>query len=55
MLQQAPAETFNYMVMGFSLILGVTFLYILSIIIRIRNFKRDLPMLKEVDEKGETG
>jgi hypothetical protein len=51
-LLQAPAETFNYMVLGFSVILGVTFLYILSLVVRIRNLKRDLPLLQEVDEKS---
>jgi hypothetical protein len=47
-VQQSPAETFNYMVLGFSAILSVTFLYILSLVIRYRNLKRDLMVLEEV-------
>ena len=55
MLQQAPAETFNYMVMGFSVILGVTFLYVLSIVVRIRNLKSNLPLLQEIEvDEDET-
>jgi hypothetical protein len=51
-LEQAPAETFNYMVFGFSVILSVLLLYILSLVVRFRNLKRDLMVLKEVDAKG---
>jgi len=48
-LQQTPAETFNYMVLGFSVILGVFFLYVLSFIVRFRKLKRDLLLLKEIN------
>jgi len=47
LLQQAPAETFNYMVLGFSVILSVLFLYILSIVVRFRNLQRDMRLLEE--------
>ena len=49
LLQQAPAETFNYMVLGFSVILSVLSLYILSIAVRYRNLQRDIRLLEEVE------
>lgn len=54
-LLQAPAETFNYMVLGYAVILGVLFLYILSFMVRLRNMKRDYKMLQDVEvEQDET-
>ena len=53
-LQQAPAETFSYMVFGFSVILSVLFLYILSLAVRFRNLKRDLMVMKEIEAKSES-
>ena len=52
-LQQAPAETLNYMVFGFSVILSVLLLYVLSLAVRFRNLKRDLMVLKEIEVKEE--
>ena len=54
-LQQAPAETFNYMVLGFSVILSVLFLYILSLAVRFRNLMRDLMVMKEIEVKEDEG
>jgi hypothetical protein len=48
-LLQAPAETFNFMVLGFSVILGMLFLYVLSLAVRFRNSERDLKLLQEVE------
>lgn len=48
-LLQAPAETFNYMVLGFSVILGVMALYIISLMIRFRNLSKDLELLDEIE------
>ncbi|MFN2303667.1 MAG: hypothetical protein ACK2TV_08030 [Anaerolineales bacterium] len=53
-LQQAPAETFNYMVLGFSVILSVLILYILSIVVRFRNLKRDINLLEEVEVEKDS-
>jgi hypothetical protein len=46
--QEAPADTFNYMLLGFGVILGTTALYILSLWIRMRNTRRDLALLEEM-------
>jgi CcmD family protein len=50
-LQQAPAETTRYMVAGYSVIFSVMFLYVVSLIIRRRNLKRDLEILAEMEPK----
>jgi len=50
-LQQAPAETTRYMVAGYSVIFSVIFLYIVSLIVRRRNLKRDLEILDEMELK----
>jgi CcmD family protein len=51
MLQQAPAETTRYMVAGYTVIFSVMLLYIISLILRRRNLKRDLDTLKEMEIK----
>jgi hypothetical protein len=51
MLQQAPAETTRYMVAGYTVIFSVMLLYIISIIFRRRNLKRDLEILNEMEAK----
>ena len=53
LLQEAPAETFNYMAFGYSVILGVMGLYVLSLISRYRNLERDNELLDELSEKAE--
>jgi hypothetical protein len=52
MLQQAPADTFTYMVLGFAVILGAIALFLVSLVARARNLKRDLALLAEL-EKSE--
>jgi hypothetical protein len=53
MLQQAPAETTRYMVAGYTVIFSVMLLYIISLIIRHRNLKRDLEILNEMETKDK--
>jgi hypothetical protein len=52
-LQEAPAETFNYMAFGFIVILGTMGLYLVSLISRYRNLERDMELLDEVSAKAE--
>ena len=52
-LQDAPADTFNYMALGFVVILGTIGLYVLSLINRYRNLERDMELLDEVSTKAE--
>ena len=53
-LQEAPAETFNYMAFGFIVILGTMGLYLLSLINRYRNLERDMELLDEVSAGDES-
>jgi len=48
-LLQAPADTFNYMVMGYAFILGVLALYIVSILVRFRRLRQEIELLDEVE------
>lgn len=48
-LQQSPAETTGYMVLGLSVILGTMALYIASLVNRRRNLGRDLQVLDQVE------
>jgi hypothetical protein len=50
-LQNAPAETFDFLVFGFGVILGVMSLFVLSLIVRFRNAKKDYKLLEEVQSE----
>jgi hypothetical protein len=50
-LQDAPADTISYMILGFAVILGTIGLYVISLIVRWRAALRDLAMLKELQNK----
>jgi len=50
--QEAPADTFNYMVLGFAVILGTMGLHVASLLVRFRNLRRDLDVLEEVQSPG---
>jgi len=49
LLQEGPAETTNYMVMGYTLIFAVLFLYLISLYLRKRNLERDQELLLEIE------
>ncbi len=53
LLQEAPADTFNYMAFGFIVILGTMGLYLLSLVSRYRNLERDMELLDELSAKAE--
>jgi Na+-transporting methylmalonyl-CoA/oxaloacetate decarboxylase gamma subunit len=53
-LQEAPANTFNYMVLGFGVIFVVMSLFIVSLVVRFRNLSRDLELLDDIDDKEQT-
>ena len=46
--QETPAETFNFMVYGFAVILGSIALFIASLVRRFGNLRRDLQVLEEL-------
>jgi hypothetical protein len=47
LLQDAPAQTTNYMIAGYAVIFGVMLIYLISLYIRQRNLKQDLEVLEE--------
>jgi hypothetical protein len=51
-LQDAPADTVNYMVLGYAVILGTIGLYLISLAVRWRNAVRDERMLEEIEARG---
>ena len=48
---QGPADTINYMIAGYSVIFGVIFVYLTSLILRWRNLRQDEQMLNELEDK----
>jgi CcmD family protein len=50
-LLQAPAQTTNYMIAGYTVIFSVILLYILSLVLRTRKLERELLLLTELEEK----
>lgn len=55
---EGPANTLNYMLLGYGVIFGIMFLYLASLVVRWRNLKQDEQMLEDLEEKqghgGET-
>ncbi len=52
-LQNGPAETTAYMIAGYTVIFGVMFLYLVSLIVRQRNLEKDMALLQELDDQSE--
>lgn len=50
LLQQGPAETTGYMIFGYVVIFGSMFLYLLSLISRWRNLRKDEELLEDLEE-----
>ncbi len=50
-IQSAPAETTLYMIAGYSVIFSVMLIYIVSLILRNRDLKRNWHILKDLEEK----
>ena len=53
LIQEAPADTLNYMVFGFAVIIASMGLYVLSLVNRHRNLQREMELLDEVGAKGQ--
>jgi len=51
LMQEGPAETTGYIILGYSVIAGVMAIYLFSIWMRNRNLKQDLEVLQELEEK----
>jgi len=51
---EGPAQTFNYMLLGYAVILGCVAILAISIVARYRALKRDLQMLQDMEKRGES-
>jgi hypothetical protein len=49
-LQQGPADTVSFMIMGFTMILGTMAVYIISLIVRMQSLRKDQAVLDEIDD-----
>jgi hypothetical protein len=52
LLQEAPANTLNYMIAGYIVIFGIMLIYLVSLRLRRRNLQQDLEVLEETQEAG---
>jgi len=49
-----PAQTFNYMLLGYAVILGCVAIPVISLVARYRALKRELQMLQDLEKRGES-
>ena len=49
MVLEGPAQTFNYMLLGYGVILGCIAVLLISMLARYRSLQRDLHMLDELE------
>ena len=54
MTLEGPAQTFNYMLLGYTAILGCMAVLLVSMISRHRALKRDLQMLQDLETRGKS-
>ncbi len=47
-----PLQTFNYMIAGYAVIFGVMLVYVVSLVVRTRNLRRDEQILRELEEQA---
>jgi hypothetical protein len=52
-LQEGPAETTSYMVIGYAVIFTVLAIYLFSLYVRNRNLDQDLQVLEELVQKDK--
>lgn len=52
--QQGPAETTDYMILGYAIFFAILVIYLVSLYVRSRNLKRDAELLEEI-EAQESG
>jgi hypothetical protein len=54
MLQEATPDTLGYMLFGYGVILGTMAVFVLSLVSRFRNLRRDLELMEEVQAPKRT-
>ncbi len=53
LLLDAPANTLSYMIAGYAVIFGVILIYLVSLVIRRYNLRRDMETLEELENERE--
>ncbi|HWQ03825.1 MAG TPA: hypothetical protein VN452_00560 [Longilinea sp.] len=48
----APADTLTYMIAGYSVIFGIMAIYLVSLIVRWNNLRKDEELLKDLEKKN---
>ncbi len=51
LLQEGPAETTDYMILGFVVIFGAMLAYVISLWVRRRNLNKDIELLEQLEEQ----
>jgi hypothetical protein len=51
---EAPAQTFNYMLLGYAAILGCVAFLVISLATRHRALRRELQMLQDLEKRGKS-
>ena len=52
-LQEGPADTLNYMILGYVVILGTMTLFVLRLALRFRGLRRDQELLDDLERTGK--
>ncbi len=52
-LQNTTPDTSSYMIAGYAVIFIIMLIYLVSLSIRQRNFRKDLELLEELEEKNK--
>ena len=52
-LQEGPANTTSFMIAGYTVIFGIMLIYLISLLIRQRNLKKDLEVLEEIQAEEQ--
>jgi hypothetical protein len=47
LLLEAPADTFSFMLLGFGVILGTMALFLVSLVVRFNNLRRDFKLIED--------
>ena len=50
LFQEIPAETTNYMILGYTIVFGTLAAYLFSLYSRKRNLEKDKEVLEELEE-----
>jgi len=54
LLQNVTPDTVPYLILGYVIIGGVGLIYVVSLMLRQRNLKRDLDVIERLQEDDET-